>query len=141
MPTRPQLRKIWGAAREIRLEEEALRDQVEAIAGHRRISKLTFAQADQLIELLVRLGATAGPGKRKPSGRRRAKGETKLISGEVRALIEDLRGQLGGKWLEDPYFAGACKRLFRKARPATAAEGARVVEMLKQRIAHDEQRA
>lgn len=140
MPTGAQLRKIWASARELGLEEEQLRDAVEDLSGSRSISGLSFRQARELIDNLVRLGATPGGGASKPSGRRTGEAEVKLVSGDVRRLIEQLRGELGGKWLEDPYFEGACKRVIRRPRPRTGAEGARVVEMLKKRLAHEEGR-
>ncbi len=141
MASAAQLRKIWGAAREIGLEETDLRALVERVSGSTSISALSFAQAGEVIDSLVAMGARAGTGRRRPSGRRAAKGEIKLISGPMRALISELRSQLGEKWMRDEYFAGACKRQIKQEHPRTAAEGSRVVEMLKKRIAYEEGRA
>jgi len=140
MPSGAQLKKVWASARELGLEEQELRDLVEDLTGRRSIGSLTFAQARDLIDALVRMGASRGPGTRKPSGRRAAANETKLISGDVRDYIARLRAQLGDRWLQDNYFAGACRRVIKRDRPRTAAEGARVVEMLKKRVAYEEGR-
>lgn len=140
MATAPQLRKIWGSARELGLGEEELRDVVERVTAQRSISALTCAQARDVIDQLVRLGATPGAQAdqpRKPSGRRRPEGVAALITPDQRALIEDLRAQLGGNWTRDSYFEGACKRLLRRPRPASSGDAARVIEMLKRRLEHD----
>lgn len=137
MPTQAQVRKIWASARELGLDEGELRALVEDLTGSSSLSSLTFLQARNLIDTMVRMGATPGPGTVKPSGRRTDSAEVKLMSGPVRDLIADLRQKLGGKWVEDPYFEGACKRLIRRPRPRTGAEGARVIEMLKKRLAYE----
>ncbi len=138
-----QVSKIWAAAREIGLEREQLYDLVEQVSGGRSISALTFAQAGAVIDALVRAGARAGTMSppAKPHGRRPAANEVLLVTAEQRELIERLREQLGGDWLRDEYFEGACMRLLRRPRPRTAGEAARTIEMLKQRLAHDRSKA
>lgn len=138
MPNRAQLAKIWAGAKEVGIDEPALRDLVEEISGSRSISGLSFAQAGDVIDHLVAAGARKG---RKPSGRRTAPGEFKILSGDQRDLIQDLREQLGGKWTEDRYFEGACRRVIKKPRATTAGNGARVIEMLKARLEYERSRA
>lgn len=138
MATPPQIRKIWGAAREVKLDADQVRDLAEQVSGERSVARLTFDQAGRVIDHLVALGATGGTGARKPSGRRRAANETPMISPGVRKYIADLRRHIGGDWVRDAYFEGACERLIGVRRPRTAGEGARVVEMLKQRLAYQQ---
>ncbi len=140
MASAAQVRKIWAAAREIGLEESQLRGLIEDQVGSPSVSRLSFAQAGQVIETLIALGARAGAGAQKPSGRRAGAAEIKLISGPMRRLIQDLRAQLGDPWTKDAYFGGACRRLIKTDHPRTGREASRVVEMLKKRIAHAESR-
>lgn len=127
-----QISRIWAAAREIGLDKDGVYDLIERVSGGRSLRALTVDQAGAVIDSLVRAGASKP---RKPSGRRLPKGVKKLLTGGQRDEIERLRGELGGKWLEEPYFAGACKRLIRAERPSTGHQGSRVIEMLKQRVA------
>lgn len=141
MPTPAENTKIWAAARELGLSEDQLRDLVHQVSGQRSTRALTSAQTRALLDALVRLGARPGT-RRKPSGRRAADGVFKLITPAQRELIDALRGELGGDWLSDKYFAGACrKRLRGKERPTTAADGARMIEALKQRLAYNQRKA
>lgn len=135
---RGQIAKIWAGAKEIGIEEPALRDLVEKVSGNRSISALSFAEAGDVIDHLVSAGARKGS---KPSGRRMPPGVKKLLTGDQRSLIQDLREKLGGKWTEDRYFEGACRRVIKKPRPTTAGNGARVIEMLKRRLEHEKARA
>lgn len=140
MPTQAQVRKIWVSARELGLDEPDLRALVEDLTGSTSISNLSFTQARNVIDAMVRMGATPGAGASKPSGRRADPSEVKLVTGGVRDLIQDLRNKLGGKWLEEPYFEGACRRVIKTPRPRTGAEGARVVEMLKGRLVYEQKK-
>ncbi len=140
MPSKAQLKKIWASARELDLEEQELRDLVQSVSGSASISGLTYAAAGEVIEELVRLGATESPAyrPRKPRGRKTEDGEILLITGAQREYIQDLREKLGGDWTRRRYFEGACKRLIRKPHPRTAGDAARVIEMLKARLNHQE---
>jgi hypothetical protein len=146
-PTPPQIRKIMAAARELDLDEGQLRDLIgqRSATGSRSKRELTVGEAAAVIDDLVRLGAssgTAGARGKKPSGRRSPAGVTRMITPEQREMIEQLRAELGGSWIRDEYFAGACrKRLRGKERPATSAEAATMIEVLKQRRAYDRSRA
>lgn len=145
MPSHRQLKTIWMAARQLGLDEQQLRDVVQDLSGQRSLSALSPAQTRELIDRLVRLGAQiegSQPKPRtKPSGRRTPAGVVKLISGEQQAMIADLRVQLGGDWLRDSYFEGACKRSIKHPRPRTGGEAARVIEMLLRRLEHDRAKA
>lgn len=141
MPTPRELRKIFAAARELGLEEEKLRDLVEQVSGQRSTRALDALQTSTVIDALVRLGAASGAVATKPSGRRSVRGVTKLITPGQHDMIAVLRTRLGGDWLRDEYFEGACGRLLRKDRPRTAGEAARTIEMLRARLAHRERRS
>jgi hypothetical protein len=137
MRTNPQiLKRIWAAAREARVEEEQLRDLVgQVTAGATRsTATLTYKQAGDLVDALVRLGASPRinqPVKTpKPSGRRTPEGVDLLLTGAQRKGIAELREQIGGKMLSDEYFEGFCKKAFGKTRPATAGEGATIIQAL-----------
>lgn len=137
MATPGQISKIWAAAREVGFERPDVYDLVESVSGQRSVSELTQAQASRVIDHLVELGATAGrPSSPKPHGRKTAPNELLMITTDQRRLIENLRERLGGKWLESPYFEGACGRVIGKHRPGTAGEATRVIEMLKARLEH-----
>lgn len=140
MPTKAQMRKIWASARELDFDEDQLRSMARDVSGSSSLSSLTFAEAGKLIDRMVRLGATASPSykRTKPRGRKTEEGEILLITGEQRQLIQQLREQLGDNWTRRRYFEGACKRLIRKPHPRTAGDGARVIEMLKARLKHQE---
>jgi hypothetical protein len=143
MPNAAQRRAIFGAARQLGLDDEQLRDQVEGVSGGRSVSALTQPQTKELLDAFARAGARLGSNsqtKRKPRGRRTQPGETLLITGDQREMIEDMRRRLGGKWEEERYFEGACARVIKKPRPTTAGDGVRVIEMLKQRIAYEAKR-
>ncbi|HEX8276069.1 MAG TPA: phage protein GemA/Gp16 family protein [Longimicrobiaceae bacterium] len=137
MPNRAQLKKIFAASRELGLDEEQLRDQVEELSGARSISKLSEAHTRQLLDLLVRAGARTPAPRKKPSGRRTAPNETLLITPDQRTEIERLREELGGDWTRDAYFQGACRKRIKLDGPRTAGEAVQVIEMLKQRRAYD----
>lgn len=141
MPTPPQLRKIFAAAREVGRSEEELRDLVELLSGARSISKLSETHTRELLDLLVRAGARAPAPRKKPSGRRTAPNETLLVTPSQRTEIERLRGKLGDDWLRDAYFAGACRKRIHQDAPRTAGEAMRVIEMLKQRLAYNRQQS
>jgi hypothetical protein len=147
MPTNPQLKRIWAAAREVGLEEADLRDLVERCSGQRSISALTTEQAIPVIDALVRLGASApanATGRRRasrPSGTRKPEGVTQLMTPGQATLIDTLRSELGGDWARDEYFAGAVNKRLGKSRPATAGEAAQVIEMLKGRRSYNRRAA
>lgn len=140
MPTPAELRKIFASAREVRLEDEQLRDLVEQVSGQRSTRALSHEQTHQLIELLVGLGARKGAGRRKPAGRRPVDGVVNMISTAQRELIADLRTQLGEDWHRDEYFRGACRKVIHKDAPLTARDGERVIEMLRARGAYNRSR-
>jgi hypothetical protein len=137
MPTAAQTKKIWASAREVGLEESELRDLVFTLSGARSISKLSDFHARELIDLLVRGGARKGTPKPKPSGRRKAPNEVQMITPGQRTEIERRRTALGGDWLRDEYFAGACRKRIKLDAPRTAAQAAQVIEMLKERAAYN----
>ena len=138
--TRAQIGKIWGASKEIGLERDDLYDLVARVSGSRSISELSFEHARIVIDRLVALGARAGTPKPHPSGKPREPGVTDMIRPDQLTMIEHLRQQLGGDWMRPEYFDGACKRVIKRAQPRTVAEGVRVIEMLKQRIKHEERK-
>lgn len=142
MPSKAQMRKIWASARELGMEEETLRSIAHAVSGSDSLSALTFDEAKRVIDQLVEAGATRSPSYKsgKPRGRKTQDGEVLLITGPQRAHIQELREKLGDKWLRRRYFEGACMRLIHKPHPTTAGDGARVIEMLKARVKHQEAR-
>lgn len=146
-PLSQQIPKIWAAAREVGVEEPQLRDLVARCSstGSNSIRALNAAEANNVIDALVRLGASSSTGgrggKRRPSGRRKADGETQMITPRQVEEIARRRAELGEDWIRDEYYAGACRKRLRKDRPATAAEGAKVIEMLKQVLAHERRKA
>lgn len=138
MPTRAQTTKVFTAAKEIGWDREQIYDLVEQVSGGRSVSALTMDQASAVIDAMVRAGARAGTPKKKPRGRRTAENETLMVTRQQIDLMLDYRERLGGRWLEERYFEGACVRLIRRPRPINAGQGARVIEMLKRRLAHQE---
>jgi hypothetical protein len=140
MPTAGELKRIWAAAREIGLGEEALRNVVEDVSGQRSLRALSQYETGRVIDCLVRAGArparAAGEpaGRGKASGRRQTPGVVRMVTPAQRAYIADLRGKLGGDWLSDRYYEGACLKLLGKAVPTTSSDGSRVVQMLKIRL-------
>ncbi|HEX8320998.1 phage protein GemA/Gp16 family protein [Longimicrobium sp.] len=141
MPTPAETRKLFAGAREAGLDVEQLRDLVEAASGQRSTKQLNRDQTRQVIDALVKLGARAGTPGRKPSGKRQPAGVTAMITPAQRTYIADLRAQLGGDWLKDEYFAGACKKRMGKTGLTTSADANRAIELLKKRIAYNAQRA
>ncbi len=142
MPTVMETRKIFAGAREIGITEEQLRDLVEQVSNQRSVRQLTRTETGRLIDLLVQAGVrpAAAPAKKR-SGRRVPAGVLKMITPGQRGQITWLRDQLGGDWLRDEYFAGACRRRIKKDAPTTAAEAASVIEMLKKRTDYNHKRA
>jgi hypothetical protein len=140
MANQGQIAKIWAAARELGWEREQVYELVHQVSGGDSVRALTATQTTALIDVLVRAGARPGKKPSKPRGRRTAPNETLLITPDQRQLIEDLRSKLGGLWLEDRYLEGACAKRIGKPHPTTAGDAARVIEMLKQRIAYEAQR-
>lgn len=142
MPTHQQTAKIFAAAREIGLDSDGVYDLVESACGARSVRALSVQQAAIVIDNLVRAGASSGAGKpkqRKPSGRRLPAGVMKMITPAQRAAIEHRRGELGGDWLRDDYFAGVCGKVIGKPAAITAADAAKVIEAMKKRRAYDRQ--
>ncbi len=91
--TAKQNRKIWAMRGELGLEEESLRDIVEGITAQRRISALSFDEAQQVIESLEGLIAE------RRRQHRRVGPPSYLASKRQLRLIRDLSAQLGwGEW-------------------------------------------
>lgn len=145
MPNAGETKKIWAGSREIGLEEPGLRDVVEAISGQRSISALSAAHTRRLIDRLVELrtggGIATAPKGAKPSGRREPAGVLKLITPGQRGEISRLRGEVGGDFLRDEYFAGVCLKRIKKAAPVTAGDAAKVIEALKARLRYEQEKA
>lgn len=72
-----QIRKIWGTARNLALDEEQLRDIVEEITGQRRISVLNRFQAACVIDRLC--GFAPLPGRLSPQQKWKIKKLTKEL--------------------------------------------------------------
>jgi hypothetical protein len=141
MATQGQITKIFAAAREVGWEREQVYELVHQVSGGESVRALSAAQTSAVIDALIQAGARPGQKPVKPRGRRAAPNETLLITPDQRTLIDDLRARLGGRWTEDRYLEGACAKLLKKLRPVTAGEAARVIEMLKKRLAYESQRS
>lgn len=141
MPNHAQIAKIHAAAREVGWDGDQLYELVQQVSGGRSVRALDTRQTKEVIDALVRAGARPGKRGRKPSGRRTAANEVLLITPDQRTLIGDLRAKLGGLWLGDRYLEGACVKRIGKPRPTSAGDAARVIEMLKHRLAYEAKRA
>jgi hypothetical protein len=147
MPSPRQIARLWAAAREISLDRDGVYALVHQASGGDSITALSHEQYDAVIAGLVRLGAQPSGGdgraaaapRRKASGRKRAPNETALIRPGQRALIEQLRQQLGGRFVgDDKYFAGVCRKAIHVDAPRTAAEAAKLIEGLKRRRGYEQ---
>ena len=140
MATKPQISKIFASLRELGWEREQLDQVVVQVSGGDSVRALSTEQAAKVIDVLVKAGASPSR-KGKPRGRRTAANETLLITPDQRKMIEDLRAQIGGSWIRVAYFESACMRVIRRYQPATAGEGAKVIEMLKKRLQYEIRKA
>jgi hypothetical protein len=80
--TKVQLKKIWATARELGLDEEALRDVVEQVTKSRSLSSLSVDQGNKVID---RLKNTTVPG---------------MVTKKQLWMIRQLEKELG--WSDNP---------------------------------------
>jgi len=126
--TAAQCKRIWAQGREQGLDGEALRDLVYGVTGMASIAALTKDQAAAVIEALNQAG-----GRTPPPPRRRTRtygpGVEPLVTGEQRAKIEALKGEI--PWKRKDGYTRLCRKIIKRDQPRTVREAQMVIEALK----------
>jgi hypothetical protein len=132
LKTTEQLRAIFGLGRTKGLEKEDL-EEMAAEVSNGRVERLSLLSFDEANAMIVRLGGdsftSAKPVARRTENYRRQKAGIKRVESAKHLSMIDQLARLRNMSPEG--LERLCQRMIKKPRPATTAEGNKIIEALK----------
>ncbi len=134
--THAQLKRIFGLGHKMRCSKEDLEELAYDVTKGRtsRLSKLTFDEANGVIERLGGEGLPVSPSRRTVQYRRQKAGVTQIMTPRQQRYLKDLADK---RRISEEGLERLCRRILGKRAPRTTKDANKVIEALKSMIKRD----